>query len=210
MKRILFILAAPLLFTPAVCAEKVTAGIKTGMNITGFIGSDSGAGDGAKMQKTGLVAGGYVIFPFIKQFKLQVECLISEKGAIYKYEDSDTVYEQIMKLTYLEIPVLARFDLESRGGVKPAVLFGPSFGIKIGAKGEERTIGVSSKGNIDNMNTLDPGLLLGGVLDIETGKGIVSLEARYTMGLLPIFESVGGNIADIKNSAVAVILGYRF
>lgn len=135
MKRILFILAAPLLFSPAVYAEKVAAGMKTGLNITGLIGSDSGAGDGAKMQKSGLVAGGYVIFPLINEFQVQVECLISQKGAIYKYEIFDMVYEEILKLTYLEIPVLARYNVKSRGGAKTAILFGPSFGIKLSAKG---------------------------------------------------------------------------
>lgn len=63
---------------------------------------------------------------------------------------------------------------------------------------------------MENINTFDPGLLLGGVVDIAAGKGVVSLEARYTRGLLSISESSGGRTPDVRNSAVAVLLGYRF
>ncbi|OIO04382.1 MAG: hypothetical protein COX65_03520 [Elusimicrobia bacterium CG_4_10_14_0_2_um_filter_56_8] len=209
-KRIILIIAAWFVLAPRAYAEEVKAGLKTGLNVTTFIGSDASPGDVGKVQKSGLVAGGYVIIPVNKQVKVQAECLVSVKGAIYKWEVLDTVYEEILNLTYLEIPVLARFDIETRSAAKPAILIGPAFGIKISARGEYRSIGASSSGDLDHIKTFDPGLVLGGVVDIVSGKGKVSLEARYTMGLATISESSGGSTPDIRNSAASVIFGYQF
>lgn len=205
MKNTFLALAAALLFSQPARAEEVSVGLKTGLNITTFVGSDSAGAE----QKAGLSLGGYVIFPVSKRFKVQAECLYSEKGAVYKYEDF-YAGEGRIELAYLEIPVLARFDIESGGGAKPAIFFGPSFGIKIKAKAEYRTIGESSEGSIDHIKTLDPGIVLGGVIDMETSKGKVSLEARYTLGLTTIAEKTEGTTADIRNGAATLLFGYRF
>lgn len=198
---------------PAGAAGKaeVTAGLKTGLNIADFAGGDSDpGGEGTKGLKAGLVIGGYVIFPGNRYFRVQPEFLISSKGAVYKNSVLGVHYESRIKLTYIEIPVLARFDIESRSGAKPAILVGPSFGIKVAARTESRIIGSSSSDNAENIKTLDPGIVLGGVVDIPAGAGAFTLEARYTRSLLTISESTGGRTPDIRNSVIAIMLGYRF
>ncbi|OGR62914.1 MAG: hypothetical protein A2X31_04035 [Elusimicrobia bacterium GWB2_63_22] len=207
MKRTFLILISTALLCSPLRAEETSGGLKLGLNIADFVGSDAGS---SKIQKTGFIGGGYLVFPVHPQVKVQAECLISQKGAIYKWAVLDTVYEQIVRLTYLEFPVLARFDIKTRGGAKPAILVGPSFGIKISSKAESRSIGVSSTGTIDNIKAFDPGIALGGAVDVETGKGKVSLEARYTRSLVTISEKIEGETADVKNSVLSVMLGYRF
>lgn len=206
MKKILLILAAPFVFSAPAHAEKISAGLKTGMNVSTFVGSDSRGAE----QKAGLITGGYVVFPVNKQFKVQAECLYSVKGAIYKGYDDFYSGEYKIDLTYLDMPILLRFDVESRGGAKPAILFGPSFGILIKSRAEYRTIWESESDTVENIKAFDPGVVLGGVIDIETSKGKVSLEARYTLGLTTIVEKTEGVTADIKNSAASLVFGYRF
>jgi hypothetical protein len=210
MKRTITALTALLLCASAEAAE-LSGGFKTGLNVTNFVGADAGAGGDSMISKAGLVAGGFMIFPLENvPFKLQPEFLISSKGAIYKWKVLGAVYENTVSLTYLEVPVLARFEIKTRGGVTPVLLAGPYLGIKVSAKSESRTIGASSSADMDHVKGFDPGVALGAALDINTNKGVLSLEARYTRGLTTIIESSGGDSSDIRNSAVAVIVGYRF
>ena len=205
--------ALALLLQPAAAAGRgqVVAGLKTGLNLADFVGNDADPGAGStKAQKAGFAIGGYVIFPVNRYFKVQPEFLISGKGAVYKSSVLGVHYESRIKLTYLEIPVLARFDIESRSGAKPAILVGPSFGIKVSAQSESRAIGSSSTDTAENIKTLDPGIVLGGVVEIPAGAGAFSLEARYTRSLVTISESTGGRTPDIRNSVISIMLGYRF
>lgn len=211
MKVHIIALAAMAAFTVPASAEKVSGGLKTGLNIATFVGDDAAASGDSKISRAGLVAGGYLVFPVSgAPFKIQAEAMISSKGAIYKWDVLGMPYETTYKLTYLEIPVLARFDFESRGGARPALLIGPSFGIKLSARGESRTIGASDTGDLDHIRGLDPGIALGGVIEMETSKGFVTIEARYTRSLTTIHDAEGGTTADIKNSVASVMLGYRF
>ncbi len=210
MKTYLLIFAALAACAAPAGAVPLSGGFKTGLNISTFVGDDAAESD-AKISRAGLIAGGYLIFPVARApFRIQAEALISSKGAVYKWAVLGSAYETRYKLTYLEIPVLARFDFESRTGAKPALLIGPSFGIKLGAKGESRTIGSSSSGDLDNIRGLDPGIAIGGVLDMETSKGFITLEGRYTRSLTTIHDGSGGASADIKNSVASVLIGYRF
>jgi hypothetical protein len=210
LKLFLPLAAALGLSIPAQAAE-VTGGLKTGLNISDFVGSDASPASGTKAPRAGLAIGGYLVFPLQQaSFKIQTECLITVKGATYKGDVLGSHYESRLKLTYLEIPVLARFDIKSRSGAKPAFLIGPSFGIKISARSESHAIGYSDTGNVENIKSFDPGVLIGGTVDVPAGRGAISLEARYTRSLTTISESTGGETPDIKNSVITILLGYRF
>lgn len=193
--------------SPAPAAE-VSGGLKTGMNVSDLVGADAG---GDKSARAGFAFGGYLIFPLkTASFRIQTECLYTEKGAVYKGDVLGSHFESRVKLSYLELPVLARFDIESRSGAKPAFLIGPAFGVKIGARAESHSIGWSDDGNIDNVRPIDLGAVIGGTVDIPAGRGAITLDARYTRGLATVYESSGGRTASVFNSVIAIMLGYRF
>jgi len=210
----LAVLLAAALALPAVPAlgAEVSGGLKTGLNVSDFVGADASPGSGGtKASGAGLAIGGYLVFPLRQaKFKVQAECMITVKGATYKGDVLGSHYESRLKLTYLEIPVLARFDIASRSGAKPAFLIGPAFGIKISAKSESHSIGYSATSSAQNVKAFDPGVMVGGAVDIPAGKGAISLEARYTRSLTTIYESGGGDTPDVKNSVITILLGYRF
>ncbi len=200
-----------ILFCAPPASAEVAGGFKTGLNITTFAGDDAGDSGDGMISKAGLAIGGFMIFPLQKvPFKLQPEFLLSSKGAIYKWDVLGMVYEHTISLTYLEIPVLARFEVPTRHGVTPAFLLGPYLGIKVSAKSESRTVGDSDTGDIDNIKAIDPGFVIGALVDIDTNRGILSLEARYSRSLTTIVEDTGGSEADIRNSAASILIGYKF
>lgn len=202
---------AGFLLCAAPAAAELAGGFKTGLNITTFVGDDAGDSGDGMISKAGLAIGGFMIFPLEKvPFKLQPEFLLTSKGAIYKWDVLGAVYENTVSLTYLEIPVLARFEVPTRHGVTPAFLFGPYLGIKVSAKSESRTIGASDTGDIDHIKAIDPGFAIGALVDIDTNRGVLSLEARYSRSLTTIVEDTGGTDADIRNSAASILIGYKF
>jgi hypothetical protein len=215
MKKLTTLLTALLLVSLPICARGLTGGAKVGLNISSFTGKDAKPAGGSIIQRSGLIAGGYVIFPVKDQFSFQPEFLISVKGATYKYvildvpAVGDMSFEEILTLTYIELPLLARYDVISRGAAKPNILFGPSFGIKMSARAETRSLGVNESSSITGIKPIDPGLVLGGGIDINTGTGKITFELRYTMGLATIVEHAQGN-ENIRNSAGSLMLGYQF
>jgi len=215
MKKLTLILTALLTVSTPVRAMEIKGGLKAGLNISSFVGKDAKPEGGSIIQNSGLIAGGYLIIPVKKEFSFQPEFLYSVKGATYKFVlldlpvIGDMSFEEIVKLTYIELPLLARYDVPSRGAAKPNILFGPSFGIKISARTEMRSLGVKESANLTGIKTIDPGLVLGGGLDIGTAKGKFTLELRYTMGLSTIIEHSEGS-ANIRNSAGSLLLGYQF
>ena len=215
MKKLTIILTALLMISLPICARALTGGLKAGLNITTFTGKDAKPEGGAIIQRSGLIAGGYLIFPVKDHLSFQPEFLISVKGATYKFVIldvpvvGDMSFEEIVKLTYIELPLLARYDIPSRGAAKPSLLFGPSFGVKLSARAETRSLGVSQSGDMPGIKPIDPGLVLGSGLDINTASGKFTLELRYTMGLATIIEHTEGNV-NIRNSAGSFMLGYQF
>ncbi|MDA8130728.1 MAG: porin family protein [Elusimicrobia bacterium] len=208
-KRYLLLAAAIAALTSPAAAVKPVGGLKTGLNISTFVGADANSGD-SKVSRSGLVAGGYLDFPVEGlPFLVQAEVLISQKGTVYKWDLLGQIYEERIRLTYLELPVLARFNFEPRSGPRTALLVGPSFAFKLSARGEDRTVTTSSSGNLDHIRGFDPGIVLGGVVEMDTSRGAIFLEGRYTRGLSTIDDSSGSK-ADIRNSVASVMLGYRF
>ena len=197
------------------CARAVTGGAKAGLNISNFTGKDAKPDYGSIIQKSGFIAGGYVIIPVKDQFSFQPELMISQKGAIYKFvldnipSVGTLAFEEIITLTYLELPLLARYDVRSRGAAHPNIVFGPSFGIKMTARGETRSLGVTDSASLTGVKTIDPGVVLGGGVDITSGGSKITFELRYTLGLSTIYDHADGNV-NIRNSVGSFLLGYQF
>ena len=135
----------------------VEVGIKTGLSLgtmstdnTGFVSTIRGNWDDidfddsfSSSAKTGLQAGGFVAINLGKYFTFQPELILTKKGvnvegsAIYEVTDpgfeSVTGYEvdEKISLTYLEIPILAKFRIPTSGGASPSLYVGPAFAFNL-------------------------------------------------------------------------------
>lgn len=182
-------------------AAKVTPrpsfGVLAGLNISTLSGSDV---DGAS-SRTGFIGGGYAHFRFAGSgIGIEPEILYSMQGAKSTGEDAS------IKLSYLQIPVLFRYDFPTSSKAQPFFVVGPSIGIKIGCDVSGQGVSV----DCDKVNLQTTGFDLGGTLGagvaFKAGKQSVSLGARYTFGTNDVFE----NNFKAKSRFWSILAGFGF
>ena len=149
----------------------------------------------------GLTAGGFIGWRIAGPIHLDVEGLVTTKGAKYDFDD----FENQLQLTYLEVPVLARVGVFRAGGLTGFVSGGPSFAFKM--KEVQKEGGDEIPVN-DEVKSTDLGIAFGGGVSI--GPWIA--DVRYTLGLVNIVDVDTGGFSEpeAKNRSLAVTFGYRF
>jgi len=218
---LLSITLALVLLTTVVSAKGLTGkGIKLGLNLANFGGSDADIMDGKKM-RMGLAGGGFITYSFSDMWAIQPEILYTMKGA--KYEGTEVIpisatqsvnadYKVTIKMDYLEIPVLLKLMIPSQSGFKPCLMAGPALGIKMSSKekAEVTVLGVSASTETDmtDVKSTDFGLVFGAGFGYEVGGGAITFDARYELGMSTIDNS--SNAGDIKNNAISFFVGYSF
>ncbi len=193
MRRVAAILPLVLLLSSGAAAQ-VRYGAKAGVT---FATIDAPEQPDYEL-RFGLAAGGFVVWPIGSRFAFQPEVLFNQKGAKI---DSDLV-EASIRFDYLEVPLLARYNLTS--SAQPFFLVGgPSLAFRLHAEasallGEEsESIDIT-----DDTEELDWGLVVGAGKEFSR----FSVEGRYTHG----FKDVDPDGANIKNRAITVLAGVRF
>jgi hypothetical protein len=202
----------PLAATPAQARGLVGKGVKVGLafsNIRGtaadLLGSDV---------RIGFSGGAFVTIGLGGVFQIQPELLVVTKGATSKVDLTDQAGMVIgtqditYALDYLEIPVLARIALPTRGSIRPSVLLGPTLGIKLRSR-----LGLSPAGgqpgvDLDFITGTDLGLVVGAGADLGRGPGGFLLDARYTLGLTNVWGSP--SVVEARNGTLALMAGYGF
>ncbi len=172
-------------------AQRITGGIKAGVNITNFTGGDFGEVD--KKALVGFNAGGFLNFKLIGGLSLQPEALVSTAGA--KFENIPGEDDQSYRLTYISVPVMLKF--------KPAGGFyfelGPQVGFKINEDIPDQTVDHFAKD-----------------LDLAVGAGIgyqiggVGIGGRYLVGVSKVGDFDGTNVdPDFHNSTIQLGVSFR-
>jgi hypothetical protein len=151
--------------------------------------------------RIGLTAGGFIGWRLAGPIHLDIEGLVTTKGAKYDLEE----FQNELELTYLEVPVLARVGVLRAGGVTGFVSGGPSFAFKL--KEVQKEGGDEIPIN-DEVKSTDIGVAFGG--GVSFGPWIV--DVRYTLGLTNIVDvdTAGFSEPEAKNRSLSVTFGYRF
>ena len=141
--------------------------------------------DDSKM-KVGLVAGANLEYPITEAFSLSGGLLYTMQGTAIKDVDDKT------KLDYLNIPILAQYQLmdglKIKAGVQPGFLMSAKAG------------DVDIK---DGCETFDLAIPVG--LSYEISDFVI--DARYNFGTSKIYKGDGGSKS--KNSVIMLTIGYR-
>jgi len=181
-------------------------GFKGGVNFSNIHGRDV---EDSKI-KFGFIGGVFYDFPVNTQFSVQPEVLFSMKG--WRFEDNDFDYKYWGKLSYIEIPILGKFKLNSINNVIPIVYFGPCFGFNVSAKYRvEHSYyeDYTDTGTIDYMNVFEFSLVPGVMLEFNDR---FVFDFRYSIGLTDIdhFEDeYEGDYDPVKNSVISLMLGVK-
>lgn len=207
MKKLLVF--AILLATGFVNAQEIKFGAKLGVNISNFSGDVTDS-----KSLIGMQLGGFTEIGISDKFAIQPELIFSMQGAKTEYSESDVDYsyseKSKTKLNYLNVPILAKYNI----GEKFALLAGPQFGILMSAKEDfdisETISGVTDTSSEsadvkDYYKTLSLSFNLGAGYNITEN---IIVDARYNLGLSNILKDADG--FSQKNSIIQLSIGYKF
>lgn len=111
---------------------------------------------------------------------------------------------------YIEIPVLARYDVKTTGPAHPFFLAGPALAFQVSCNAEGASGGVSASASCDaariSKKTCDLGGALGAGVAFPAGKTThLSVSVRYELGFADTFDN-----SDSKNRAWSFLAGLTF
>lgn len=159
-------------------------GIRAGVNYASILSLPV---VGEHSPRIGFVGGAYAVIPIpSSSFSFQPELLFTQKGI--EIESTNDV----LKLSYLQLPLFARFDFAEESHLSPHLLLGPYVAFNI-AKEEDPNASINK--------TLF-GLAIGAGIDINR----INVGIRYSQGISNVYTgSVEG-----RNSVGSIVVGYQF
>ncbi len=181
---------------------QVRFGLKSGLNISNFVGDDAGDLD----SKLGFVGGFFISYQSKNLFILQPEVSYTTKGATTKIESANFT----LSYDYIEIPILFKFEfpLSDNPSIKPSVFAGPFVAFKTKAKIIASTNGETEEEDINYVAPRDYGFQIGGAFGFNLGKYELGFDIRYILGITSVDTSV--NSFDIKNRVLNFNLYFCF
>ena len=205
-KRIVPVLLAGLalagiLAAPTSAAGAVKAGFKLGYNALHLRPNDSRLDLPVdRLSFGGFCAGPVVSVELTRYLGLQAELTYFQKGGRYEVQapiPSSAVSVDIRetrKLSFIEVPFLLKLSFPVGGGLRPALLVGPSMGINLSGRLDSRLrvkilgVGLDLDERLGvemETGSMDLSLLLGGGFDAKLQRGTIIADARICLGLTP-------------------------
>lgn len=181
------ILMATLILLVATANAQLSWTVRVGANVSGIENSDS-------QMKLGWKVGAGADYSFSKLFSLRPMLCYSTKGSTYGSNTMGFSPDEVLKLGYLEMPVLASFHFLLGKTTSLAANAGPYFASRITK---------SPSGTTIDYKKFDAGLQCG--LDFSIKKFIIGAEAQY--GLTSLAKTTSGNLHNINYS---LVFGYKF
>jgi len=172
-----------------------SVGLSAGLNIATINESDYDYDS-----RLGGYFGGFVEQPITPIFSIQPELMFTMKGAKTAESDMDITF----KLNYWEIPVLLRANIPTDVGIDPFLVAGPSIAFNVTSKMESD----SEEEVIPDIKGTDFGLIFGGGVGFPVGDYVMSVVARYEMGLTSFDDSE--DEFDVKNNVISVGAAFTF
>jgi hypothetical protein len=184
----------------AVSAPDRRIGVVAGINWATVTGSD--VEDASN--RTGFLGGVVLVAPFSPAVAIQPELLYTMKGA--KFSDSEENITGTVKMNYIQVPLLLRFDLSTTGGVRPFAYAGPAIAFKMGCSLEisEGTTSISADcdegPDPSEFKSTDVSGIVGAGLAFNMSGRVASIGVRFDQGLTKFSE---GN--DVKHRVISLV-----
>lgn len=159
--------------------------------------------------RTAIIFGGAAEMALSRSFALEADLLLDMKGGSTQNQQGG---KNTFKLTYLTIPVLAKFVIPIEGAdIRPQVYSGLYMSLKMNCSGEQSAGGNSTDQECKALgfdpSGIDFGFVLGGGIEVGAGPGAITGDLRYNLGLSNI-QGLTGN--SVKNRSFQILAGYMF
>ena len=180
------------------------AGVKGGVNIASL----SGDGVDELDSRTGFMGGAFYGFSFADEFGLRIEGLYVQKGAEGEFvlPGDDHGHESVVKLDYVEFPVLVTMGIPAGDKLAFNIFAGPTFAFNTTAEVEvtehDETVDLG-----DSVESFEFGAAIGGGLEYMLSSFSIVFDARYSLGASNIVDAEG---ADTKNRGIGIMAGVQF
>lgn len=172
---------------------QVDFGIRGGVNFASLNDTDLDA-----QSNVGFTAGFYLQYPIANSpIVIQPEVLYSQKG--FELEAGGNT--GTANFSYLEVPVLVKFNYVLEGPLTPYVTAGPYVAFLLDSSSEfnDQTV----ENDLENLKTVDFGVAVGAGFDYQR----FNLGVRYSAGLTPVFED---DDLSAKNGVFSIVAGFSF
>lgn len=204
LRRSLAVAALLALGTTAAQAQSPTFGLLGGLT-SSKVTVDGDVISFTLDSRTGFAGGLSARFPLSPMVGLEIDAMYAQKG--FKISDEGDSAE--LKLGYLEVPVLLALEFGD-AQARPFVLAGGTVSLKAGCDVGATTGGVSASSSCedvvdDEQKSLDLGFTVGGGVAFNR----FSVQARYTVGLMDIFDDNDDSVSS-KNRALFLLAGVSF
>lgn len=180
-------------------------GVKGGINLSNLYVDDVKD----ENMKVGLNIGAYAKIPVTRGFSIQPELLYSSKGSKITYDNALGTGEYRFNLNYVEVPVLAVFNVAPNFNIHAGGYAAYLASANIKRLDDDGDIDKIADLNEDNFRRFDYGLVGGIGFDVHN----FTIGARYNYGLNEIGKSgnASGELTkNAKNSAVNLYVGFGF
>lgn len=193
---------------PATAVAQSAAGVRAGARWSQLETShDAGS-------HTGLVVGGYFGFGVSNRLAIQVEAVYGSRGGDALLLGADAIDPNAdpagVEMRYIEVPVLLRAGFPGDRFL-PSFFLGPYVAFLLDcelqpADAAARACDEDGAAQRFGPRSTDYGMIVGGGLDMAMGESTVFLDARYTLGLLPIAS--GDDAIDVRHTGLAISGGF--
>jgi hypothetical protein len=181
-------------------AAEYAAGGRVGLNLSAIFG-DSIPG---RTMGFGLNASVFFSAWLTERFGVQPELFLSTKGERWSVDDYGNWDHYATKLTYLEVPVLAKLKIVKSETLVPVFFLGPDLGLLLGASSEIKGSTLDQK---PVTKSVDFGVTAGTSLEIRRNNSIIPIDIRYTLGLINYSKDAA---YKVKNGVFSVSAGLGF
>lgn len=212
-KQIVLICLSIFLIISTIQAGEISKkGIKVGLNYSNIIFEYAEFDN-----RTGLIAGVFFTYQLNNNISFQPELLFSMKGFKSIQQGSDMSgniksYESIYELNYLELPILASYNVSVYKAIKSSVFIGPYFAYKLSSKINYPKELIDLYGSLESEWEYPKNVDFGFIVGAGVSYKLLSLEVCYSLGLTSIdgFRAGDGGKADMKNRVTSIVLGLFF
>lgn len=159
--------------------------------------------------RVGFAAGGFLTVGLSPHFAIEPQALVVQKGG--KAEESGG--HGSIKISYLEIPLLAKLRLGGTGRVSPHFYAGPAFAYKMdcSVSFSDATTSISGKcgtGPFSDVELKSTDVSVIGGAGIDVGR--LMLGVRYDLGLTKFGNSGDAETDNVKTRALYFLGGLSF
>lgn len=202
----ILIYAVVMIFAAVPCAHADGLGIKAGVNISDLTNLESELIELGT--KSGVAVGLFYRIDVTDSLSIQPEFLYMMKGVGDSGVTNGKEWSLSFDIDYLEFPILLKYRFPYVGKLEPNVFVGPYLAVKLTAKTEITVDEHSVSEDVEDIHSLDYGMVFGGGVDFELWSGHLVLDARYALGFRDV--STEGLERKTLHRVFTVMLGYCF